>query len=69
MSRPGIEAFPLAWPPGPARTASPEYSRFKVTSGVAIAQVRREVAALGGTDLIFSTNLPLRRDGLPMGGP
>jgi hypothetical protein len=61
-----MDAYPLAWPPGRARSPSPEFSRFKVTLGAAVAHVRREVAALGGTELVISTNEALRRDGLPM---
>jgi len=64
--RAAVEAFPLCWPPGRPRSASPEFSRFKVTLSAAFAQVRREVAALGGTDLIISTNMPLRLDGAPL---
>lgn len=64
--RPGIEAYPLTWPPGRPRAASRDDARFKVTHEGAVAHVRREVAALGGTDLLISTNMPLRRDGSPM---
>lgn len=63
-----LDAYPLAWPPGRPRTRDPEDSRFKViTWHAASEQVRREVAALGGTDVIVSTNLPLRPDGTPQG--
>lgn len=60
-----IEAFPLVWPPGRPRTETPEFSRFRVTLSAAVADVRFEVGALGGTELVISTNMPLRRDGMP----
>lgn len=60
-----IEAYPLAWPPGRPRTRFPERSNFDVSLGRAIQDVRAEVDRLAGRDLIISSNLPLRRDGLP----
>jgi DnaJ-domain-containing protein 1 len=42
-----------------------EYSRFDTTLGKAIKAVQTEVARLGGRDLVISSNLPLRRDGMP----
>lgn len=59
------EAFPLTWPPGRPRTRSPQVSAFRVTLGKAITEVRDEVSRLRGTRLVISSNLPLRRDGLP----
>jgi DnaJ domain len=60
-----IEAFPLAWPSGKPRTAYPERSRFDVSFARARDQVLREIKLLGGSSPILSTNIPLRRDGLP----
>lgn len=60
-----IEAFPLTWPPGKKRQQWPEESRFRCTLGNAIKEVQAEVSRLGGRDLIISSNLPLRRDGIP----
>ena len=60
-----IEAYPLAWPPGRPRQHGREHARFKVTLGRAIEDVQYEVKMLGGRDLIISTNLPLRKDGVP----
>jgi len=64
MSAP-IEAYPLAWPIGRPRTKSPDRSRFRTTLGVAIKEIQLEVERLGGRHLVISSNLPLRRDGLP----
>lgn len=60
-----IEAYPLTWPPGKARTRYGEVSRFRCALGAAIKEVQAEVSRLGGRDLIISSNLPLRRDGVP----
>ena len=60
-----IEAFPLQWPPGRQRTQRPERSNFAVTLGRAIRDVQDEVRKLGGSQLVISSNLPLRRDGMP----
>jgi hypothetical protein len=60
-----IEAFPLQWPPGRPRTKWPERSNFEVTLGKAIRDVQEEVRRLGGAGLVISSNLPLRRDGMP----
>jgi len=60
-----IEAYPLTWPPGRPRMKYPEPSNFDVTLGKAIQDVRAEVDRLGGRGLIISSNLQLRRDGLP----
>ena len=60
-----IEAYPLTWPPGRTRQRSRQSARFKTTLGVAIVNVREEVERLGGRELVISSNIPLRRDGMP----
>lgn len=60
-----IEAYPLTWPPGRPRQHCRESARFEVTLGRCIKEVGSEVERLGGTDLVISSDLPLRRDGLP----
>lgn len=60
-----IEAYPLTWPAGRPRAKWAQESRFKTTLGVAIREVQNEVSRLGGGSLIISSNLPLRRDGIP----
>lgn len=65
MTAAPTEAYPLAWPIGRPRERYPTESNFKVTLGRAINDVRDEVARLGGTQLVLSSNLPLRRDGIP----
>lgn len=63
--KPPTEAYPLTWPQGRPRTKWPEASRFDATLGAAVKDVQHEVALLGGVDLIISSNLATRRDGLP----
>lgn len=60
------EAYPLQWPAGRPRQGGRERAQFKTALGGAIANVQREVANLGGRNLVISSNLPLRRDGVPM---
>lgn len=61
-----IEAYPLSWPVGTPRTRVPTRSRFKAKSiADARDKISHEVRLLGGQDLIISTNLKLRNDGLP----
>lgn len=64
------EAYPLQWPNGWPRTKSPERSRFgtwnsKPTVHEATRSVIEEVRLLGGKSMIISSNMKLRKDGLP----
>ena len=59
------EAFPLAWPLGWIREKEPVTSRFATTIAQTVSGLTREVSLLGGTDLIISTNVPLKSNGLP----
>lgn len=65
MSEP-IEAFPLQWPLGRPRSKMPQRAQFKLTFGSALSDLQREARMLGAAQLVVSTNLPLRRDGMPM---
>ena len=68
-----IDAYPLHWPVGRSRTRWRETSKFKTTFARARDDIVREVALLIDTnvrymrqgDVIISTNIPLRNDGLP----
>lgn len=60
-----IEAYPLQWPPSRPRMKWPDRSNFEVTLGKSIKDVQEEVRRLGGSGLVISSNLPLRRDGMP----
>lgn len=61
----GVEAYPLHWPDGYSRTKNPESSRFKTSFTVARDELFEEVRRLGGVLPVLSTNIELRRDGLP----
>lgn len=67
-----IEAYPLYWPEGRKRLTTCERSeaRFDTTFARARDNIVREVQLLVGKDskldVIISTNIPLRRDGLPL---
>jgi hypothetical protein len=59
-------AFPLSWPPGRPRAERRERSNFDVPSfGCARDELLRELRLLGARDVVISTNVPLRGDGLP----
>ena len=73
-----IEAYPLYWPEGRPRTrdGSRERARFDTSFARARDEVVRQIELMAGryawmrkeTNLIVSTNLQLRRDGLPLAG-
>lgn len=60
-----IDAYPLTWPQAWPRTLRPTYSRFQTSHWEAVNGLLRELNLLGARDVIISTNIPLRRDGLP----
>jgi len=72
------EAFPLCWPANRPRTSqwSRERARFDITFARARDEIVRQIELMTGkydwnrreTGLIISTNIALRRDGLPLAG-
>lgn len=61
-----IESFPLCWPVGWKRTAYRRGSAFKIAGfGKARDLLLAEIRRMGGAQMILSTNIPLRNDGLP----
>jgi len=60
-------AFPLCWPDGRPRTAPMNrcHARFKTSFAAARSNLLREIKLLGGSDCIFSSDIPRRQDGLP----
>lgn len=71
MNTEGIEAFPLSWPSGWKRTSSHIYresARFKTSFADARDELFRELDLMRATQIILSTNVPLRRDGIPYSG-
>ena len=63
-----IEAFPLSWPNGWPRTKQPSRSKFDVSFTAARDGLMDQIRMLGGTLPILSSDLELRRDGLPHAG-
>jgi len=67
-----IEAYPLTWPAGRARTlwGHRETAKFDTSFARARDNIVHEVQLLVGKyidpKLIISTNIPLRKDGLPL---
>lgn len=70
-----ITNFPLAWPVGRPRTRNRRRALFgtrgegigkrAITISAALDRLRDQVALLGAKDLVVSTNIPTRQDGLP----
>jgi len=60
-----IEAYPLCWPVGYKRTVWPISARFDTSFSGARDRVIKELRLMGAKDVIISTNVPLRQDGLP----
>lgn len=60
-----IEAFPLSWPDGWPRTKNQSRSRFDVSFTSARDGLMEQIRLLGGKLPILSSDLELRRDGLP----
>lgn len=58
-------SFPLQWPFGKPRTKYPVRSWFGTAQECAQRMLVEEVRRLGGKHLVISTNIELRRDGLP----
>ena len=60
-----VEAYPLCWPPTRPRSKRKDDSALRAPFARSRDFIVREVRLLGGTQLVVSTNIPLRRDGLP----
>ncbi len=65
-----MQKYPLQWPAGWPRTKHPVTSRFgrynnKPSVYTSSNNVMEELHRLGGKDIIISTNLELRNDGMP----
>ena len=63
----GIDAYPLCWPEGWARTKYPHQSRYRTTFGSSRDKVLHSLKLMNviPSEVVLSTNVPLRRDGLP----
>lgn len=65
MKEQPVEAYPLCWPVGRPRATRHEHAAFKTAFGKARDACLGEIYLLGGRRAIISTNIPLKRDGLP----
>lgn len=60
-----IYVYPLQWPAGYDRTASPGYGGFKVDIEKADRELAQELERLGASSAYLSTDYELRMDGRP----
>lgn len=62
-----IEAYPLQWPIGYPRTSWPSgnYKFVPKTFGFERDELMRELKRMGARDIVLSTNVALKQDGLP----
>ena len=60
------EAYPLQWPAGYKRTAADQrkQSQFKQSMNAAQKFLHSQIELLKATDLVVSTNIPIRSDGM-----
>jgi hypothetical protein len=66
MAEHKITAYPLRWPAGWPRTVKRKPgSPYKVTFFQAYEEARAEMRRFHGIGVVISTDVPLRRDGLP----
>lgn len=74
MTPPPNPRYPLSWPGGWARAASRDSSAFRTGTGAAaqlltlatgIRRLCDELRRLGADDVVISTDVPIRRDGMP----
>lgn len=62
-NNPAIKAFPLQWPPGWERTKFRKSSPYKVTTEGAFKDLLGGLRLLGASEIVISSNVPLRSDG------
>jgi hypothetical protein len=62
----GVASYPLYWPLEYARCTTRRDARFQVDFVTARESLTRELELLRARDVLVSSNVPIRRDGLPM---
>jgi hypothetical protein len=62
-----VESYPLHWPAGWPRSTWPQRgkSRFSGQTVSQIKELQRELRLLGARNVVISSNVPVRQDGLP----
>lgn len=63
-----IEAYPLYWPEGRPKTKDRSRARFNTTFAKSRDELMVELSRLGAIEIILSSNIRLRSDGLPYAG-
>lgn len=63
------ERFPLEWPAVYPRAGSRGHAKFKTSFWAAVNRLYRELELMGADTVVVSTNIPLRKDGLPYADP
>jgi hypothetical protein len=58
-------AYPLSWPNGVNRNRNPCRSRFKANFGRARDELVTSLKRMNAKNVVISTNIPLKNDGLP----
>jgi hypothetical protein len=61
----GVAPYPLYWPPQYPRAKERRDATFQVDFMTSRAELVRELRLLGATDVVLSSNVPIRKDGLP----
>lgn len=59
-----IDAYPLQWPAAWPRTQYPQNAKFKTPFSYARDNLLRELDLLGATNVVISSNMMIRQDGL-----
>ena len=59
------EAYPLQWPQGKPRTGNPKRSPFSTSQQKSQMGLMRELKLLSANNIVLSSNMSLRGDGLP----
>ena len=59
------ERYPLHWPHGWRRTKRRKDAAYRVSFARARDELLRHLSLMNARDVVLSTNVPLRRDGLP----
>lgn len=64
------DAYPLQWPVGRSRTpdSQKKWGGFKATSSRIRQELSQELSRMGVSDFVISSNVAIRRDGLPYAG-
>lgn len=60
-----MNRFPLTWPNGQRRTVSRSNSPFKVGYDATLRELDAELMRFKASDVVISTNVELRADGMP----